>query len=105
MYISMLDGKKWQNRLLWEFGSDIIMITSIFGAVRHFSYVAKGFGQAINWLEVDSVDFSPVSFYLALNHDRLKKIGENGDIFGFINQSFAMLNNSINANDDAHGRT
>lgn len=49
------------------------MITSIFGAVRDFSYVAKGFGQAINWFEVDSVDFSPVSFYLALNHDRLKK--------------------------------
>lgn len=29
---------------------------------------AKGFNQSINWFEQDCVDFSPASFYRAMNH-------------------------------------
>lgn len=38
----------------------------LFRAVHDFSYVAKGFDLSMNGLELDRVEFSPVSFYIAV---------------------------------------
>lgn len=41
----------------------IIMQSAIFLRLH-----AEGFNQSINWFEQDCVDFSPASFYRAMNH-------------------------------------
>lgn len=63
MYIGTLDKRN--SKIFVYENLSLASSSFIFGTVRDFSYVAEGFDQLIN----DRVDFSPVSFYRAVNYN------------------------------------
>lgn len=66
MYIRTLDIRKRQIvRLIWNLS---LPSSKLFRAVLYIFWVAEGVDRSINRFELDRVDISAVSFYIALNN-------------------------------------
>lgn len=66
MYTNISDKKPQPNR----FYRNLSMTSSLlFCAVCSFSWVTKGLDRPQNWLELDHVDCSTVSFYTTVSYN------------------------------------
>lgn len=71
MYISTLDKR---NSKIVMYGNLSLTSSWLFSTVFDFSWVAESFDRSKNWLELDRVDFSVVSFHwITINFRKVYK--------------------------------
>lgn len=67
MNVGTLDKRNNQVALYWSFS---LTSPGMFPTDNDSSYFVEGFDQSISWLELNHVNFSPVSFYRPMNQNQ-----------------------------------